>query len=214
MDIMGHCFPSTKLTAERTRLTERSVCTHLDKAVVGGWISRGRRQGASGQGWKRNEYRATTPKALKEVQHLAHKGTEGGSARSAKGTEPYDGKALKEVQSNQSVNQEGEQTEVSTSVLRALEEVCLAMGTDWDHKRLTPEQWVQQKAGESRFVALDFTAVFSDAADYLSSARCTRKYTAPSLFLLRQLKTAAERKRAQGAPSQTGSGHAKLRDVA
>jgi len=165
------------------------------------------RPGASGQGWRRNEYQARLPKALTQGKRLTPKGTDAESARSVEGTDPNGKKALTQGQSNQSVNQEGEQTEVSTSVLKALEEVCLAMGADWDHKRLTPEQWVTQKAGE--FTSVDFTDVFSNASDYLSSARCKKQYTSPSLFLLRQLKMAAER-----TPPQPGSRYSKLRDVA
>ena len=69
----------------------------------------------------------------------------------------------------------------------------MAMGADWDRAGLTPEQWITEKSEEPRFAALDFAAVFVDAADYLSSARCTTKYTSPSLFLLYQLKAAAKR---------------------
>jgi len=106
MDLQtGYCYPSTRLLAERTGLSERSVCTHLELAAAGGWISKGLRREASGQGWKRHEYRATLPKALKDVQHLTHEGTEGRSVRSGEGTEPHDIKALKEVQWNKSVNQ-------------------------------------------------------------------------------------------------------------
>ena len=117
----GACFPSTATLSERTALSERSVCTHLDRAEEEGWIRRSRHRG-KGQSWARTEYVAVMPEALKEVQHLPERGTERGSVPSApktrnsgkalkevqyvkgEGTEPHDKKALKEVQSNSSVN--------------------------------------------------------------------------------------------------------------
>jgi len=94
------CFPSTRLLAKETGLTERSVCTHIEKAVADGWLQK-RQKGISGQGWKRHEYIPTTPeKALNDIQHVKEKGTES----HAKGTERHDKKALNDVQSNISVN--------------------------------------------------------------------------------------------------------------
>jgi len=103
----GSCFPATRTIADNTGLSERSVCTHLELAANTGWIKKTERAG-NGQAWKRHSYEAAIPeKALKEVQHVEKKGTERGSARQAKGTEPLskgtepdDKKALKEVQSN------------------------------------------------------------------------------------------------------------------
>ena len=96
----------------------------------------------------------------------------------------------------------GGMPEANADALEVVEDVCRAMGAEWDHKTLTPEQWVSRKAGEPRFAVLDFTAVFADAADFLSSARCERKYTSPSLFLLNQLKMATERERTQAPVSE------------
>ena len=192
MDLTGYCFPSTRLLAESTKLSERAVCRHLSLAVDGGWVSKQRRQAASGQGWRRSEYRATLPKALTESQHLTPKGTDAASARSAKGTDSHDKKALTQGQSNQLENQVGVQTEANRTALRAIENVCVAMGAEWDHKRLTPDRWILEKAADSRFTSLDMAAVFSDAADYLSSNR-SKKYKSPTSFLLNQLKMASER---------------------
>ena len=125
MDTTGsQCFPSHRSLAERTGLSRRAVCAHLGLAVDLKWISRGRREGASGQGWRRNEYRATLPKVLtqgkhvaeegdepddikvgNEVQHVTPEGGERGSARPAEGGEPDDIKVGNEVPTNQSVNQ-------------------------------------------------------------------------------------------------------------
>lgn len=89
----GSCFPSTRTLAGKTGLSERSVCTHLETAAKEGWIKK-MLHGLPGQRWKRHKYEADIPEnLLKEIQHL-----------NSKGTEPYDKKALKEVQSSTSVN--------------------------------------------------------------------------------------------------------------
>ena len=207
MDISGYCFPSTRLLAERTGVSERAVCAHLALGADSGWISKSRRQGASGQGWRRNQYQATLPKALTRGKHLTPQGTDPRSARSAEGTDPHDEKALTEGQSNQSKNQSGVQTEVKESALTALDNVCAAMGVGWDHKTLTRASWIHAKATDDRFKGLDFTAVFSDAADFLSSDKCTRAYKSPTVFLLYQLKMAAKRV----TTTRPTRGHASLR---
>jgi hypothetical protein len=105
MDVNGDsCFPATRRLKDETGLSERTICTHLEKAEKDGWIKK-MIQGLSGQGWKRHCYTPIIPaKVLKEVQHLNQKGTEGGSARLNKGTEPNGKKALKEVQPSTSVS--------------------------------------------------------------------------------------------------------------
>ncbi len=105
MDESGSsCFPSTRTLALETGLSERSVCTHLEIATKEGWLKK-MLLGLSGQGWKRHSYEVAFPeKALKEIQHVNSEGTERDSARLAKGTEPNDKKALKEVQSSTSMN--------------------------------------------------------------------------------------------------------------
>lgn len=102
MNEMGDgCFPSTEQQAIDTGLSERSVCTHLQKAVDAGFLSK-KVVGFSGQGWARNGYTASIPEnnALKEVQHVNEKALN----LLPKGTEPNDIKALNEVQSNTPVN--------------------------------------------------------------------------------------------------------------
>lgn len=112
------CFPSTKSLSIETGLSERSVCTHLDKAEQLGWIRKELR-GVTGQAWRRSQYYALIPKALKEIPHVGTEpdsapcpeGTEGRSApntegteRGAEGTERDDVKALKDVQSSSTYN--------------------------------------------------------------------------------------------------------------
>lgn len=96
MNDMGEgCYPSVKRISELASLSERSVCTHIEEAGNLGWLIV-QKHGFNGQGWARHEYRPAWPE-----------GTEGDSAPTDKGTEPYaegtepgDKKALKEVQSN------------------------------------------------------------------------------------------------------------------
>jgi len=109
------CFPSTRLQAEETGYSERTVCTHLQKAVVAGFLKKSR-HGFSGQGWARNEYFPTVPEGFElghpkpapkqgpENSDNPPQGTERPSApksdNSAKGTEPDDKKALNVLQCN------------------------------------------------------------------------------------------------------------------
>ena len=129
-------YPSTRTIARECGLSERSAVTHLQLAAKAGWLKVSK-HGYAGQKWARNEYYPRVPddfepyvdpekgternsvpsskpprtklstKALKDVQHLREKGTEGGSVPFAEalnvateGTEPHDKKALKDVQSN------------------------------------------------------------------------------------------------------------------
>lgn len=120
-DLGEGCYPSTATQAADTGLSERSVCTHLDVAENAGFIRR-KAHGYGGQKWARNEYFATWPVGVevgpkgteggsvpstaapvdKSVSNPSE-GTEGGSVRNCEGTEPDDRKALKEVQSNSTV---------------------------------------------------------------------------------------------------------------
>jgi len=101
----GSCFPSTKTLAKETALSERAVITHLKKARTSGWIKTGKHKKAAGQAWAGHQYQAIIPDIINT------KGTEGGSVPLWKGaksnaetTEPGSKKALKDVQSNSSVN--------------------------------------------------------------------------------------------------------------
>lgn len=85
------CFPSTKTQSNDTGLSERTICTHLQKACDSGFITKSV-HGYSGQGWARNEYIASYPKGTEPNTKALNLMT--------KGTEPNDKKALKEVQSN------------------------------------------------------------------------------------------------------------------
>lgn len=60
------CFPSQKLIATRSALSERSVRVHLGLAEAGGWIGIYRKR-RPGQAWFVNEYVATIPKELADL---------------------------------------------------------------------------------------------------------------------------------------------------
>lgn len=101
----GSCFPSTKRLAEETALSEKAICTHLDKAKEKGWIMVSTRGRTAGKAWAGHQYRATLP------PNLNLEGTEQRSAPlgkavepHAKGTEHDSEKALNDVQSSSSVN--------------------------------------------------------------------------------------------------------------
>lgn len=62
------CFPSTRLQAEETGLSERAVCEHLGIAKETGWIKVAEKI-FNGRGWKRHEYRPMVPAlARKAIQ--------------------------------------------------------------------------------------------------------------------------------------------------
>jgi hypothetical protein len=95
------CYPSTRTIAERTGLSERTVCTHLAIAEAAGWLKRSARGRVAGQAWRGHEYRpAIPPKVLNDVRHVRPEGTEADSVPIEKGTEPHDKKVLKDVQSS------------------------------------------------------------------------------------------------------------------
>ena len=106
-----NAFPSTKTLEKATGLSERSVCTHLQKAEVLGWLEK-EVHGYGRRNWARHEYHPKTPsqgtepndnKALNLVQEKAKNGNKALNL-TTQGTEPNDNKALKEVQSNTPVN--------------------------------------------------------------------------------------------------------------
>ena len=161
MDTTGsQCFPSHRSLAERTGLSRRAVCAHLGLAVDLKWISRGRREGASGQGWRRNEYRATLPKVLtqgkhvaeegdepddikvgNEVQHVTPEGGERGSARPAEGGEPDDIKVGNQVPTNQSKNQPNTNTSKSSAPVKDMWRIWLKeLGGDPPQPKLDDER--------------------------------------------------------------------------
>lgn len=94
-------FPSTKLLASESGLSERAVVSHLAIAKEKGWL-RVQRHGFGGQRWARHEYYPSFPKGAECGSAASEEGTESGSVPWREGTEPDDEKALKEVQSNYS----------------------------------------------------------------------------------------------------------------
>ena len=54
-----NAFPSTRLLAAATRLSQRAVCEHLNAAEQQGWLIRSVR--GEGHGWRHHAYRIATP---------------------------------------------------------------------------------------------------------------------------------------------------------
>jgi helix-turn-helix protein len=109
-ELGGSCFPSIRTLMKKTGLSNRAICTHLEKAEAAGWIKRSQRGKNFGKSWKGNEYQATLP-PLKVVNEVQHDGGERGSLRQAKGGEPHseggepdDNKVVNEVHTSTSVN--------------------------------------------------------------------------------------------------------------
>ena len=95
------CYPSTRTIAQRTGLSERTVCTHLAIAEAAGWLKRSARGRGAGRAWRGHEYRPGVPRdVLKEIQYPKASGAEGDSVAQTLGTEPHDIGVLKEVQSS------------------------------------------------------------------------------------------------------------------
>jgi DNA-binding transcriptional ArsR family regulator len=113
MNDEGGCFPSTARQAKDTGLSERAVCTHLERAEKAGYIDK-RLRGYSGKRWKKNEYKALIPEGTERCSVAQTdnqmQGTEPRSAANHQGTEPDDTKALNHVQSNSPLNSTEKET--------------------------------------------------------------------------------------------------------
>ncbi len=108
-DLGEGCFPSTETQALATGLSQRSVCTHLQKAATAGFLHI-TKHGLAGKSWMRNDYKAVWPGVFIPYGCADAKadyfeiGTERGSVPENEGTEPNDMKALNQVQSNSPLN--------------------------------------------------------------------------------------------------------------
>lgn len=108
------CFPSIQKLCKETSLSNRAVITHLQVAADLGWIEISK-HGFAGQQWARNEYRPSWPQGS-ELPSLPQGGEPASLPPKAvnvvpKGSEPDDGKAVKEVHTSTPVS-----TPRSTSV--------------------------------------------------------------------------------------------------
>jgi hypothetical protein len=102
------CYPTTRLQAQETGLSEKCVITHLAIARELGWLKVSK-HGFAGQRWSHNQYMPCFPE-----------GTEPPSVPSKKGTEPNDQKALNDVQCNYSVELLSLNTTTTTTAPKAL----------------------------------------------------------------------------------------------
>ena len=110
-DMGESAYPSTRLLAKETGLSERAVITHLKIATEKGWL-KVTRHGYGDQRWARHEYEPLEPsveeKALNDVQYEGAepdaKGTEPHSEGAEPASVPRNEKALNDVQSNSENN--------------------------------------------------------------------------------------------------------------
>lgn len=108
----GGAFPSTETIAQNAGLSQRAVCTHIEKAVAAGFITVHKRK-QRGRNWALNHYRiafpaspGTEPPSAPESQAAECEGTERGSAphlqasetQADSGLQGDKNKALNEVQ--------------------------------------------------------------------------------------------------------------------
>lgn len=96
------CYPSQRLLAEETGLSERAVVAHLGSARELGWLQVSK-HGFAGQKWANNQYMPSFPEGTEPHSAPCEKGTEPHSAPCGKGTEPNDKKVLNDVHTNYSV---------------------------------------------------------------------------------------------------------------
>lgn len=113
MDSDGHrAFPSTRLLAAETGLSERAVIDHLALADLLGWLKKAS-AGFTNKGWRKHRYEPLIPaKVLNEGKHQgaeprsarAVDNSSEGAERPSKGAEPDDKKVLNNIQSKSTVN--------------------------------------------------------------------------------------------------------------
>jgi hypothetical protein len=171
----GNCFPSTALIARATRLSERSVCTHLERAEAEGWIRR-RAARLPGKQWARMQYTPTIPEALNDVPYLEPQGTEGRSVPNGEGTEPLSMKALNVVQSTNTV------TKPKTNTAAVASDVSDLFEDAWkayprrpnDSKAAARKAWTARvKAGADPTEMLDGTRRY---AEYVAAEETEPRY--------------------------------------
>ena len=79
MDSNAECYPSTRLLAERSGYSRKSVERNLRLAEKAGWLEIIERSRTDGQGWRRHKYRGKIPTNLQKVESPAlHVKAEGG----------------------------------------------------------------------------------------------------------------------------------------
>lgn len=91
-------YPTTATLATETGLSERSVCTHLEHALIEGWITV-EKHGFAGRKWRSHQYSAAWPSHVGRPPR-PERGTEPASVPKPRGAEPHASEALKQVQSN------------------------------------------------------------------------------------------------------------------
>ena len=91
----GGSYPTTKTLAEKTGLSERAVCTHIQVAKEHGFLTI-KKHGFGGRNWANNEYAAAFPDDEQGTERDAEPSDEALNVV-PRGTEPNDTEALNEV---------------------------------------------------------------------------------------------------------------------
>lgn len=106
------CYPSILRQSHDTNLSEKTICDHLQKAVIAGFLHVSK-QSLAGQQWARNSYRAVYPPSLHlyravnakfDDDEAVRKGTYPNTVPFNEGTYPHGEKALTDVHTNSPVN--------------------------------------------------------------------------------------------------------------
>ena len=136
----GSCFPSTETIAKETGLSRRTVCSHIQKAVADGWITKGVR-GMGVRGWWRHDYQATIPaKVVKEVHNLKPQGWES----DAQGWENDDVKDVNDVPTNSTINSTYNTTRQNPDGFRLANLLFEKIKTrNPNHKKPNLQQWAR-----------------------------------------------------------------------
>ncbi len=123
----GSCFPSIATQAKETGYSRQTIMTHLLKAEQDGWLLISQ-VGLRGQRWRRNDYQATIPEVVKEVDQLQRGGQRDQERRSTSSR-----KVVNQVDTNSSVNS-SKNTTVNTIQKRSDKNICIECGNN-------PKQW-------------------------------------------------------------------------
>lgn len=130
-------WPSVDRLVEMTGLSRPTVVKHLNGADEAGWIDRTRNVG-EGRGWRRNEYRATIPKAVKELNRPTGDAVKRVNRPDARGSKDERTDAVKQLNSNTQGNTSEKavadtrtRAEADGAVIAAVEHFLEATGADW-----------------------------------------------------------------------------------
>jgi hypothetical protein len=178
----GNCFPSTRRLAMETGLRRETVMRCLQMAEADGWIVR-RTRGHGGQGWKRHLYLPAIPANV--VSQDNHLDQERGEPESPPSTERGYSESQKVVTlthlSTPYTSPTTTPNDTPTPLAAAVEEFCRVVGTDFELRRQSVEEWVARMSEE--YPGIDLASRIRRASEWWDSALSTgkrKKCKAPS----------------------------------